>query len=84
MERINDNIPLGSENDPMAPWNEPLRESVKVEFSATIDATITVDVYPDDDDSEIENEIGKMLVSALCDRFGKSLFIDNIVIANVE
>lgn len=73
-----DNYPLGAANDPAAPYNEPLREGRTVQFSATIDATVTVDVYPDDDETEVKNEIGKMLESSLRDRFGKSLFIDNI------
>lgn len=74
--------PAGAANDPMAPYNEPVRDCFKVEFSATIDATVIVDVYDGEDNEEITEEIGKMLESSLRDRFGKSLFIDNIVIVD--
>lgn len=57
----------------------PQREGRKIAFSAIIDGELTVDVYPEDEEKEEIEEIGKELQSSLKERID-NLCIDNIVI----
>lgn len=54
----NDNYPIGSANDPRAPYNESLRKRVNVEVGVELGLFLKVEVY---NEEEIEEEVAKQI-----------------------
>ena len=54
----NDNYPIGSANDPKAPYNEPLLHEVNVEVGVELGLFLKVEVY---NEEEIEEEVNKQI-----------------------
>lgn len=54
----NDNYPIGSANDPKAPYNEPLPYKVNVEVGVELGLFLKVEVY---DEEEIKEEVNRQI-----------------------
>lgn len=54
----NDNYPIGSANDPKAPYNEPLLHKVNVEVGVELGLFLKVEVY---NEEEIEEEVNRQI-----------------------
>lgn len=56
----NDNYPIGSSNDPSAPYNEPLATKVNVEVGVELGLFVTVEVYKEE---QIEEEVRREIAN---------------------
>lgn len=76
-KRKMDNLPLGTSNDPMAPFNEPLDVKHKRFVSVTISYYDEVELPPDAEEEQINKAFHKKVEDA---EFPKEFDIDEVVV----
>ena len=74
-----DNLPLGTSNDPMAPFNEPLDVKHKRFVSVTISYYDEVELPPDAEDKQIEEAIIEKVKRL---DFPKKVDFDEVLVIN--
>lgn len=78
-KRKMDNLPLGTSNDPMAPFNEPLDVKHKRFVSVTISYYDEVELPPDAEDKQIEEAIIEKVKRL---DFPKKVDFDEVLVIN--
>lgn len=74
---LNDNLPVGSENDPRAPFNEPLNVKHKRFVSVTLSYYDEVELPPDAEEEQIKEALEEKVRRR---DFPKKVDFDEIVI----